>query len=72
MLITINGLCGSANFSNMIKVIKIVRTYEDGHRDFEKPEYLTFVNKKQMETYRCYLKRANNSISNVFFTYEEY
>lgn len=56
----------------MIKVIKIVRTYEDGHRDFEKPEYLTFVNEKQMETYRCYLKRANSSISNVFFTYEEY
>lgn len=53
----------------MIRIIKIVRIY-DGHRDFEKPEYLTFNNKDQMETYRNYLIRTHNAI-NVFFTYEE-
>lgn len=53
----------------MLKVIKIVRIHED-HRDVEKPEYLTFANKEQMETYRGYLIRTSNA-QNVFFTYEE-
>lgn len=49
----------------MIKVVKIVYVYE-GHRDFEKPEYLTFFNKEQMEIYRNYLIRTGDAI-NVFF-----
>lgn len=53
----------------MIKVVKIIRVYED-HREFEKPEYLTFPNKEQMEIYRGYLARTYKAI-NVFFTYEE-
>lgn len=54
----------------MIKIIKIVYVYS-GHRDFEKPEYLTFANLEQMETYRNYLARTHGAI-NVFFTYEEH
>lgn len=54
----------------MIKVIKIVYVYKS-HRDFEKPEYLTFATLEQMETYRNYLARIHNTI-NVFFTYEEH
>lgn len=54
----------------MIKVIKIIYVH-DGHREIEKPEYLTFANKKQMEIYRNYLARINGA-KNVFFTYEEY
>lgn len=53
----------------MIRVIKIVRIYKD-HRDFEKPKYLTFINKENMEIYRNYLIRTCGAI-NVFFTYEE-
>lgn len=54
----------------MIKVIKIIYIY-DGYREIEKPEYLTFANKKQMETYRGYLIRTKNA-ENIFFSYEEH
>lgn len=40
-------------------------------REVEKPEYLTFASKEQMEIYRCYLFRTKNATS-IFFTYEEY
>lgn len=53
----------------MIKIIKIVRIYED-YRDIEKPEYLTFANKEQMEIYIGHLIRTSNA-QNIFFTYEE-
>lgn len=54
----------------MIKVIRIVYVYAD-HRAVEKPEHLTFANKKQMETYKSYLIRIK-SAENVFFSHEEY
>lgn len=56
----------------MIEVIKIIRIYKSGRREVEKPEYLTFADKKQIEIYRGYLIRTGNNIENVFFTYEEH
>lgn len=40
-------------------------------REVERPEYLTFASKEQMEIYRCYLLRTKNATS-IFFTYEEH
>lgn len=54
----------------MIKIIRIIYIYID-NKVVEKPKYLTFANKEQMETYKSYLIRTKNA-ENIFFSYEEY
>lgn len=54
----------------MIKVRKIIYIYEN-KKNSEKPEYLTFASKKELETYRLYLIR-NKHAQNIYFEYEEH
>lgn len=49
----------------MIKIIRIIYIYVD-NKVVEKPKYLTFANKEQMETYKSYLIRTKKCRKHIF------
>lgn len=54
----------------MIKIIKIVYIYEDGHREIEKPPYTSCANREQLEALRKLLIK-NFNCKSIEFIYEE-
>lgn len=55
----------------MVRIIRIVYTYGDGHKEVQKPAYTAFASKEQMETFRAILIK-NFNCKSVSLAYEEY
>ena len=54
----------------MIEIVRIIYVYKN-YKEVERPNNLTFDDKKQMEIYRKNLLKIKNTKA-IFFSYEEH